>query len=180
VSSAKSREILVCTRSIAAILARIHAYACECVRLICVEWYRDSAQYAGHHHPYDSMIVGPLVAQSNIPVFYCSLSLSLFSFSLLSLIHTQAITFRFSLFVPSTLLPFVSVVSLFLSNENGSQTHLTNPRRTPLSSPYQYSMPLNCFLTLPGPREFYFITRFSDFAVLQTSEPHDHAKWTEK
>lgn len=147
-SGAKSREILVCTCSVA-VLVRIYGCVCECVRLICVEWYRDSAQYAGHHRLYDSMIVGPLVAQSNVPVFHCALPSR--SLPLLSLIHTQTITFRFSLFIPPTCYSsFVAVFPLFLSNENGSQTHPANPKRTSLSIPYQYSMLLNCFLTLPG------------------------------
>lgn len=151
------------------ILFRVHACACECVRLICVEWYTGSAQYAGHHRFYDSMIVGPLVAQSNVLVFYCSLppflplslshtfSLSLFLF--ISCLFTLAISHRFLLFVPLAFLLFVRLcLSPFLSNENGSQTHPVNPRRILLFVPYQYSMPLNCFLTRPGSREFYFIT----------------------
>lgn len=84
----------------------VHACACECVRLICVEWYTGSAQYAGHHHLYDSMIVGPLVAQSNVLVF------STASFSLLCFLYFSAFSAISLLF----LLPLLSRSSISRSS----------------------------------------------------------------
>lgn len=85
-----------------------------------------------------------------------------------SLVHTQAITFRFSLFVSPTLpFPIRLCPSPFPLEREAVKPIRLIPRGASLSIPYQYSMPLNCFLTLPGPL-FYFITQFSDLAVLRT------------
>lgn len=82
-----------------------------------------------------------------------SLSYSLLSVSLVSLIGSRLaliLPLRLFILVPATF-PFaharLCLSPLFSRIKDGSQTHPTNPRRTPLCVPYQHSMPLNCFLT---------------------------------
>lgn len=186
VSSAKSREILVRTRSVAAVFVRVHACTCECMRLICVERYKDSAQYAGHHRLYDSMIVGPLVAQSNVPMFHCFPSLPASPFSLSPLHpsfsfssshsshHISLLTLRFSNFA----VPYSSLSFPFSSRTRSSQTHPTNPKRGLALHPLSvFNAPKLLFDTARSSILFYnSILRSRRF----THPLRDHATWTRK